>query len=957
MPNIEPLAASVRELILKRLAFTPERQALLEAVQPSMEKLLSLPEVERAYLFGSMVTPKPTPSDVDLYLKLRPEGLASEPSRKAVEDVLKSSVPLHVVAARTPPEERILMLELGRQKYGPDYNFLRILGLAGLAAGATQLAQPKEAEATPRVGAIPYVVAKRLLRDFPVGTVIPWQEIVERHPWSQLELLPERTSRQLVKMSISPLVRKGFLQPTAGPELAYVLRGGELGKTNVEKVVALLRRSVPPENLSQELRNLGITEEEVKKAASRREAREARIKEKISQLPSWMVGFYRTELLTPEARKEIAEAVKKAGVPEYKLRLQRVSPLLTFEEHHEAATKLLQQPGSQRWHGLIIGIPRIHPRKFFSEVYPREVTGEDVLRVLDRARELTQAGALVMEEEIRNFLAPRLSPELTESALWERPQLVQDLTQQVRDRFGDVEGPQSEGVLRTVVQSVVRGLVRERPLRAISVPLEAYLPTPMQDAFHRLARLAESQGGTINLKQLRTPGFEGIYTKYANKLGELSKGTGTVTAEQLRQVAESAPKSNFYLTTTFWTYEPQSLAKVPHDVYQINLNPEGLPDKEKVWDFYTRAIPTEVHPNRQDALTVGWLRVDKTSTPDTWIIEEVQSDLLAFARRHKLPWSPETYKTLSQWAEVGLNKVLSDAREEGVKRVILHTPESLQVRGGAGFGERKLHELYVDLAKRFGFQTGELKASDIQHLQRKFETLPVYLRVPSIIATTIGAGALGTLTKPEEGEAAPLKIKPKLPLEEMKKLAPEVSSAAKKLIGTELRGKTIADVRKGKGNWRYIVFEDGTYMTMDKKHLHSLMTERGRQAYAEAFVKGEPSPWKLQKILEEVPSAKTVSREELVRLLTKMEGGPERIRAKAVEKSLKRKLAARELPTSSIAERAHVEDMRQRLQDISPELQPNVVFVRYKGRTFPVMKEYADWLQKNYPGLVQVLKE
>jgi hypothetical protein len=61
------------------------------------------------------------------------------------------------------------------------------------------------------------------------------------------------------------------------------------------------------------------------------------------------------------------------------------------------------------------------------------------------------------------------------------------------------------------------------------------------------------------------------------------------------------------------------------------------------------------------------------------------------------------------------------------------------------------------------------------------------------------------------------------------------SSASKFLKGMDLMGKTVSEVRKGNGNWRYIVFEDGTYLPIDKKYIASLSSSEGEKLYGTMF--------------------------------------------------------------------------------------------------------------------------
>jgi len=865
---------------------------------------------------------------------------------------------------------------LERQGLG-RFPLMPALGLTALGMGLG-MAQPKEAEAAPAMGPAAFVVAKRLLRDFPARTVIPVEEILERyiplHPWGSdpSPRAREFARKDLYPRVIKPLQRKGVLESVGRGQ--YQLTGQHPPKAGIRMVDQVLRRAIPSEHIHGILEELGYTSAEIEKAYSRGLGKLApRIGREV---PQWLQGIGHNEFSLPRSLRRLVES--RVGSPQYHeaKRQEGVAAVLGPEEHQALADALYrkQLSAGPTWRGM----PSVTVDRLKAEdVLPLlKGTGTDVKEVLNRAQ--------LRRERRRMQLVELAEPFATlEAAVYGYPfdSAVQNMIQHY-----NVPG-EFRSMARGLLDAALRRLgvtADTTSLLSPAVPLEDYLPSPKQDAFTRLARLADTQGGTLALRTLRVPGLESLYTMHSKELGALSKGTGRVTSEQLRQAAESAPKEDFFLSQTFWTYGSQSLAKVPHDVYQINLNPARLPNKEDVVRYYAQVRPSN-HPNREDAMTVGWLRVDKSSTPKTWIIEEAQSDILAFARRFKMPWPSETYKQLSRWTEVGLNKVLADARTEGIDRVVMHTPESLRIRGGAGFGERKLHELYINLAKRFGFQTAELKASEIQHLQRQFgERLPVYLRIPSIIATTLGAASalspketeevspeqlgptsneLGSIPKalglvssilgPAEAEAAPFPIRPPIRLPKVGRL----SSATDLLKGMLLRGKAIREVRVGREPWRYIIFEDGSYMSLKKPWLRTLAAERGKQRYVEAFQKGEPPPRLTEKVMKEVPAARHLTRQEVLRSLTKVLGGQERMQTAQTFKSADRHVAARSWPTSKALEKSWTAQTQKVLQEIDPNLQPiELVYVRYGGRTFSWPRAYAESMQKLYPDMVKILK-
>ena len=63
-----------------------------------------------------------------------------------------------------------------------------------------------------------------------------------------------------------------------------------------------------------------------------------------------------------------------------------------------------------------------------------------------------------------------------------------------------------------------------------------------------------------------------------------------------------------------------------------------------------------------------------------------------------------------------------------------------------------------------------------------------------------------------------------------------LSSASKRLVGKSVQGKIVKEVRRGRGNWRQIVFDDGTVLPITKDYVHSLARAKGTEQYVNAFV-------------------------------------------------------------------------------------------------------------------------
>jgi len=96
------------------------------------------------------------------------------------------------------------------------------------------------------------------------------------------------------------------------------------------------------------------------------------------------------------------------------------------------------------------------------------------------------------------------------------------------------------------------------------------------------------------------------------------------------------------------------------------------------------------------------------------------------------------------------------------------------------------------------------------------------------LAGALGLGIFGT----KEAEAFPLKNVVK---GGARKVLGSISSASERLKGYTLEGKVIKEVRKGRGNWRVIIFEDGTEQSMTKDYVTSLCANKGTHKYVNKF--------------------------------------------------------------------------------------------------------------------------
>ncbi len=134
-PISKAISPVAREKILSGLITSPERKELLnpERLQQLEELFKQMPKETKAHVFGSTVSKKPNPKDLDVLLEY-PTGkdwwnISNHPEKLPV-------IP-KVDLVPSPPLERVpsnvkKMKEIGKKKYGEDYDFVRILSILGL---------------------------------------------------------------------------------------------------------------------------------------------------------------------------------------------------------------------------------------------------------------------------------------------------------------------------------------------------------------------------------------------------------------------------------------------------------------------------------------------------------------------------------------------------------------------------------------------------------------------------------------------------------------------------------------------------------------------------------------------------------------------------------------------------------------------------------------------------------
>jgi hypothetical protein len=99
---------------------------------------------------------------------------------------------------------------------------------------------------------------------------------------------------------------------------------------------------------------------------------------------------------------------------------------------------------------------------------------------------------------------------------------------------------------------------------------------------------------------------------------------------------------------------------------------------------------------------------------------------------------------------------------------------------------------------------------------------------------------MSNLFSPNEAEASPIGKMGKAISPLLRKSASR-SSSADLLIGQTLEGKVIKDVLKGRGNWREIIYEDGTNRAVDTETLEYIMRRKGTEKQDAIFQNASPT--------------------------------------------------------------------------------------------------------------------
>lgn len=271
--------------------------------------------------------------------------------------------------------------------------------------------------------------------------------------------------------------------------------------------------------------------------------------------------------------------------------------------------------------------------------------------------------------------------------------------------------------------------------------------------------------------------FPNISQRYNKLIQEIRKNKPKISIEDFEEWLWNYNYESKYDVDTQKYYDPKySFRDAEQLVIQINRNANfnNLITNEKLKKFLQVVGQTAVgsgHPVK--ANTIGWFRLDKINQ-DYILIDEIQSDLLNAvdlaknlittdsmgdlfdlypegikqqlydrfntskngilnimnqSKHHMVNVlgdgdeeqamknveyiKNEIKKLFVDWVEDGLSTVIDYARDNNIKYVILHTPETIKQRD-ADVGEDKLSMYYTQTARKFGFNKQNLNLDDLK---------------------------------------------------------------------------------------------------------------------------------------------------------------------------------------------------------------------------------------------------
>jgi hypothetical protein len=288
-----------------------------------------------------------------------------------------------------------------------------------------------------------------------------------------------------------------------------------------------------------------------------------------------------------------------------------------------------------------------------------------------------------------------------------------------------------------------------------------YAETPFSDVLKRIIDTADEAGNVNYIKLKKAMPSE--FARYQTELGDVFKNQQIATVSQLREAQQALGNTKYkydFITNTnenlggfrrFFPNEPTHFMQI-------------WGDPERMAGFTGHEYPASA--KNKEIPSIGWIIINDLK--DTWVISEVQSDMLARSyanlKRMKEMRANESIsirgipdidqqiesltkkiKSIEDWADYGLSSVLKEARANGVRSVVIGNDKAIQDLWSGHLGESKASRYYRDLPKRFGFKLDHVT------METKSPHAPNATfahRVPVFIATTLGAKEVYDETRP-----------------------------------------------------------------------------------------------------------------------------------------------------------------------------------------------------------------
>ena len=286
-----------------------------------------------------------------------------------------------------------------------------------------------------------------------------------------------------------------------------------------------------------------------------------------------------------------------------------------------------------------------------------------------------------------------------------------------------------------------------------------------QDAIDTVIKYLKENGRD----KIKWSEFQKVFQRIANKFPQLwlqlRDSSGVIFLTSLENTHAAAP--DYTLSETKYHQPENSFRDAEQVVLQINQGAgaqEVVSQNPMLQEWLNMVYQGSSHSDHPaQANTVGWLRLD-TVNAEMILIDEIQSDLINAIGQGKLIVSARTFEEFlagytsnphilekirekglnggnypmfrnsfiqrgftvevldqvkaqlvelfEDWAETGIATVLKYARKKGIKKVLIHSEDTLMQRD-PDLSREKAKMMYTNLAKGFGFKEEQIETPEI----------------------------------------------------------------------------------------------------------------------------------------------------------------------------------------------------------------------------------------------------